>query len=121
MIDTPFRASGPDLAAFSDVVHSALPQTHFSLDGRVARSAQGFTLHALRARAGDDTAEVGGLVVAQPRLAGSDLHLKTAGPNLARFMQTLADRYLSDLQVRMIWRPDRFGRTATGTIEISPK
>jgi hypothetical protein len=30
--------------------------------------------------------------------------------NLARFMQSLADRYLSDLQVRMIWRPDRFGR-----------
>jgi len=30
--------------------------------------------------------------------------------NIARFMQTLADRYLSDLQVRMIWRPDRFRR-----------
>lgn len=30
--------------------------------------------------------------------------------NLARFMQTLADQYLNDLQVRMIWRPDRFGR-----------
>jgi hypothetical protein len=30
--------------------------------------------------------------------------------NLARFLETLADRYLSGLQVRMIYRPDRFGR-----------
>jgi Zn-dependent M28 family amino/carboxypeptidase len=30
--------------------------------------------------------------------------------NLARFVQALADRYLNDLQVRMIYRPDRFGR-----------
>ena len=30
--------------------------------------------------------------------------------NLARFMQHLADRYLGALRVRMIYRPDRFGR-----------
>src|SRR6201996_174715 len=30
--------------------------------------------------------------------------------NLARFMQQMADQYLNDLQVRMIYRPDRFGR-----------
>jgi acetylornithine deacetylase/succinyl-diaminopimelate desuccinylase-like protein len=30
--------------------------------------------------------------------------------NLARFLQTLADQYIGDLKVRMIYRPDRFGR-----------
>ena len=30
--------------------------------------------------------------------------------NLARFMQHLAGQYLGDLRVRMIYRPDRFGR-----------
>ena len=30
--------------------------------------------------------------------------------NLARFIQALGDQYLDDLQVRMIWRPDRFSR-----------
>jgi hypothetical protein len=30
--------------------------------------------------------------------------------NLARFMQRLADQYLTGLKVRMIYRPDRFGR-----------
>ena len=30
--------------------------------------------------------------------------------NLARYMQVLADQYLSDLEVTMVWRPDRFGR-----------
>jgi hypothetical protein len=30
--------------------------------------------------------------------------------NLARFVQQLADRYVSTLKVRMIYRPDRFGR-----------
>jgi Zn-dependent M28 family amino/carboxypeptidase len=30
--------------------------------------------------------------------------------NLARFVQTLADQYLRGLRVKMIYRPDRFGR-----------
>jgi hypothetical protein len=47
-----------------------------------------------------------------PAAARHDLGGEEDSPsrNLARFMQRLADRYLSDLQVRMIWRPDRVGR-----------
>ena len=36
--------------------------------------------------------------------------LDSPSRNLARFMQTLADRYLTDLKVKLVYRPDRFRR-----------
>ena len=36
--------------------------------------------------------------------------LDSPSRNVARLMQTLADRYLADLQVKMVYRPDRFAR-----------
>ncbi len=41
---------------------------------------------------------------------GAGEELDSPSRNLARFMQTLGDRYLSDLQVRLMYRPDRFRR-----------
>ena len=61
-LDLTFSAAGPDLAAFSEVARAALPRAPFTLGGRVARGAQGFVLHGVKARAGDDAAEVDGLL-----------------------------------------------------------
>ena len=41
---------------------------------------------------------------------GSGGELDSPSRNLARLLQTLADRYLADLQVKMMYRPDRFHR-----------
>jgi len=41
---------------------------------------------------------------------GAGQELDSPSRNLARFMQTLDDRYLADLQVRLMYRPDRFRR-----------
>ena len=41
---------------------------------------------------------------------GAGGELDSPSRNLARFMQGLADQYLSDLQVKLIYRPDRFHR-----------
>ena len=56
---------------------------------------------------GSRTTETAAQAVARHDAGGEE---DSASRNIARFVQTLADQYLSDLQVRMIWRPDRFRR-----------
>ncbi len=41
---------------------------------------------------------------------GAGGELDSPSRNLTRYMQTLADRYLADLEVRLMYRPDRFRR-----------
>ncbi len=41
---------------------------------------------------------------------GAGQELDSPSRNLARYMQTLGDRYLTGLQVRLMYRPDRFRR-----------
>ena len=78
-------ASGPDLARFSEIAGTELPPRPFELRGRVTRAGSAFRLDGVAGRIGDDVVSGGGRLVPAKRLAGSELDLRVAGPDLAAF------------------------------------
>ncbi len=78
------KASGPNLAHFQELAGTALPSESFEIEGRLVEGDRAVTLEAIRARLGDNTLELGGQLVTEAPFAGTDLHLRAAGPDAAR-------------------------------------
>jgi AsmA family protein len=83
-LDMAFDASGPDLSRFSGVAKVELPHEPFALRGRIVRSGTAFDVEGVEGRLGDNAVNLEGTVGRAPRLAGSDLRVRIAGPDLAR-------------------------------------
>ncbi len=111
-LDLAVEASGPDLAFFSEVARDDLPPGPFALLGRIAREGPALRLAGVEGRLGDDTVKVSGRLVPAPRLAGSDLELRLAGPDFAKFAAHLGFAGVPsarfDLQGRLRVEPDGY-------------
>jgi len=78
------HASGPDLSWFSGIARVELPQEPFTVRGRVARRGAVFDLDGIEGRLRDDTVTLQGSIVPAPRLAGTNLRGRVAGPDFAK-------------------------------------
>ncbi len=83
-LDMAFDASGPDLSRFSRIAALELPREPFALKGRIARAGDVFDLEGVEGRLGDNAVNLEGSLGRAPRLEGSDLRVRIAGPDLAR-------------------------------------
>ena len=78
------EASGPDLALFSGTAGVELPSRSFELRGGLARDGDALRLDAMEGRLDEVEVNASGHLRFAKRLAGSDLLLRVAGPDLAR-------------------------------------
>jgi len=81
-LDLTAEASGADLSLLSGIAATPLPRAAFSVHGRVSRHPGAFELDRVEGRLADDTVTVSGRVVPAAGLAGTDLHMAAAGPDL---------------------------------------
>ncbi len=81
-LDLAVEAEGPDLSRFSGFARAGLPGLPFQVRGRVARNGAALALDGVEGQLGEDAISVQGSLVPAPRLVGTDLRARVAGPDL---------------------------------------
>jgi len=83
--DFTLQGGGPDLSALASIAGIRLPNTQYSVSGRIIRVEGGLEVNDLTARVGGTTATVRGTVGDPPDYAGTDLRFQATGSSLAVF------------------------------------
>ena len=81
--DVRFEARAPDATVAEKLAGMTLPPGPVDLRGRVERVDSGFRLDGVAASVGEARVEISGRLGEAPALAGTDLDLRVAGPDLA--------------------------------------
>ena len=85
--DLRLDARAPDSSLLAEVAGVTLPAGPTELHGRLAHLDSGFRLDGVTASIGDARVEVSGVLGRPPDLAGTDLDIAVAGPDLAEVLE----------------------------------
>ena len=124
-----FEGGGENLARWAALwprEMPRLPEDDFEVSGRARVASRGLEVSELEVRAGNDRAELAGLVSRQPGLIGSDLTFRVTGPDLSVFGELVDGSGLSaepyEVEGRTRFSDDGYqldwGAARVGEIEV---